>query len=108
MKKSLKEAVANTVIQCIGCTDGDHKFSTVCKCYVGVASLLVPWSNLTIVASVIAVNQNIMSLWLFSWLNLVVKVGTNLWDPGGHYYIASIISHFFKIWDPRGSLTILY
>ena len=43
MKKSLKEAVANTVIQCIGCTDGDQKFSTVCKCYVGGARLLVPW-----------------------------------------------------------------
>ena len=43
MKKSLEEVVAKIVIQCIGCTDGDQKFSTVCKCYVGVARLLVPW-----------------------------------------------------------------
>ena len=32
-------------------------------------------------------------------------IGTELWDPGGPHYIASILSSFFfKIWDLRGNL----
>ena len=40
---------------------------------------------------------------------LSMRLRSNIWDPGGHFYIARTFSSIFlKVWDPGGSSAILY